>query len=74
MNSQENNTPGNPQLHDYSADRPDISSLHVREDVARAGHCGNVHLPTGRICAQPERHAGSCEFVDPGAAENIPVQ
>jgi hypothetical protein len=73
MNSQERNTPGNPQTHEHGADRPDLSSLHVREDVALAGRCANVHLPTGRICAQPERHAGSCQFVDPGAAENIAV-
>jgi hypothetical protein len=28
-------------------ERPDLSSLHVREDVALSGLCGNVHLATG---------------------------
>ena len=46
-------------------ERPDLNSFHVREDVALAGHCGNVHLATGRTCILPERHQGSCDFVGP---------
>lgn len=53
----------------HCEDRPDLSSLHVREDVAMAGRCANVHLPTGRTCMQPERHGGSCLFVEPQDAE-----
>lgn len=44
-------------------ERPDLRSVHVREDVARSGRCGNVHLATGRTCILPERHQGSCDFV-----------
>lgn len=51
--------------------RPDLNSLHVREDVARAGRCANVHLPTGRTCTLPARHPGSCEFVGPEDAEQV---
>ncbi len=49
--------------------RPDLSSLHVREDVAMAGRCANVHLPTGRTCTLPARHPGSCQFVEPEDVE-----
>lgn len=77
MNSQEHNIPSNTSSsaphHVHSDDRPDLSSLHVREDEAMAGRCANVHLPTGRTCAQPERHPGSCQFVLPGDTENIAV-
>lgn len=55
------------------AERPDASSLHVREDVAAAGRCGNVHLPTGRTCTLPARHQGSCNFVGPEDAEDVAV-
>lgn len=72
MNSQEPNFSSTPQTHD-GKDRPDLSSLHVREDVAMAGRCANVHLPTGRTCTLPERHSGSCQFVGPEDAENVAV-
>ena len=71
MNSPEHNPPGGPQIHEYSQDRPDLSSPHVREDIAITGLCGNVHLPTGRTCALPERHEGSCQFVGPEDAKNL---
>jgi hypothetical protein len=73
MNSPEQNSPGLRQIHQESQGRPDLSSLHVREDVAITGLCGNVHLPTGRTCDAPERHEGSCHFVGPGDAENLAV-
>ena len=73
MNSPEHNSAGLPQVHEGSEARPDLSSLHVREDVAITGLCGNVHLPTGRTCDQPERHEGSCRFVGPEDAENLAV-
>jgi len=44
---------------------------HVREDVAMAGRCANVHLPTGRTCTLPVRHPGACSFVEPEEAESI---
>ena len=68
MNSQENSAGSSPQKHGLDEARPDLSSLHVREDVAMAGCCANVHLPTGRTCTLPKRHAGSCQFVGPEEA------
>ena len=65
MNSQDQSSPGSPQIHEGSEARPDLSSLHVREDVAITGLCGNVHLPSGRTCDVPERHEGSCRFIGP---------
>ncbi len=74
MNSQEKSAFGSPQTHRQGERRPDLSSLHVREDVALAGLCANVHLPTGRTCAEPERHPGSCRFVGPEDAESVAVR
>ena len=54
-----------------SGERPDLRSLHVREDVALSGLCGNVHLATGRTCILPERHQGSCNFVGPEDANGV---
>lgn len=51
--------------------RPDLSNIHVREDLARAGRCGNVHLATGRTCLLPLRHHGPCEFHNPQEAEEV---
>ncbi|AXJ08598.1 hypothetical protein [Arthrobacter sp. PM3] len=53
---------------------PDLSSTHVthvRDDVAMAGRCANVHLPTGRTCTLPVRHPGSCNFVGPEDAGRV---
>lgn len=73
MNSQERNESGNRGVQEHLEDRPDLSSLHVSEDAAMTGCCANVHLPSGRTCLQPERHRGSCEFVEPQAAGDIAV-
>ncbi|HEY9355327.1 MAG TPA: hypothetical protein VIQ52_03375 [Arthrobacter sp.] len=51
--------------------RSDLSNIHVREDLARAGRCANVHLATGRTCLLPLRHHGPCEFHNPQEAEDI---
>lgn len=51
--------------------RLDVSNIHVREDLARAGRCANVHLATGRTCLLPLRHHGPCEFHDPQEADDI---
>ena len=64
MNIPDHNASGR-QIHEESQRRPDLSSLHVREDVAITGLCGNVHMNTGLTCDQPERHGGSCHFVGP---------
>lgn len=70
MNSQENGRSETIHLQPHS-ERPDLRSLHVREDVARTGRCGNVHLATGRTCILPERHPGSCDFVGPDDAKGL---
>lgn len=51
--------------------RLDLSNIHVREDLARAGRCANVHLATGRTCLLPLRHHGPCEFHNPQEADEI---
>ena len=51
--------------------RPDLSNAAVREDLARAGRCALVHLPTGRICLLPLRHHGPCEFHRPQDADYV---
>ncbi len=51
--------------------RSDLSNVHVREDLARAGRCANVHLATGRTCLLPLRHHGPCEFHNPQEADDI---
>lgn len=74
MNSPANSRPENTRPHRDAEERPDLSSTHsphVREDVAMAGRCGNVHLPTGRTCTLAERHHGSCAFVTPDEAEEV---
>ena len=54
-----------------SQTRADLSNANVREDLARAGRCALVHLPTGRICLLPLRHHGPCEFHRPQEADDI---
>ena len=66
MNSQPHSAPGRPQDSHRDEAPQEMSSTHVthvREDVAMAGRCANVHLPTGRTCTLPVRHPGSCNFV-----------
>lgn len=71
MNSPDNGPSSRSPIDGHGHDRPDLSSLHVREDIAMTGLCGNVHLPTGRTCGGTERHDGSCQFVGPEDAENL---
>jgi hypothetical protein len=42
---------------------PEIHNAAVDEDAANAGGCGQVHLPTGRMCTLRHGHGGSCDFV-----------
>jgi len=51
--------------------RPDLSNSNVREDLALAGRCALVHLPTGRTCLLPLRHQGPCEFHRPQEAQDV---
>lgn len=72
MNSSDDDSKPAPSALPVSGgERPDLRSFHVREDVALAGRCGNVHLATGRICILPERHQGSCNFVGPEDASGL---
>ena len=76
MNSQDRSASGSPQLTGREEAPQDQSSTHVthvREDVAMAGRCANVHLPTGRTCTLPVRHPGSCNFVGPEDANDVAV-
>ena len=76
MNSHEPHPSGNSLPAPVGAPPQDLGSTHVthvREDVAMAGCCANVHLPTGRTCTLPVRHRGACEFVRPEDAETIAV-
>ena len=76
MNSQNRSASGNSQQTSGEQAAQEQSSTHVthvREDVAMAGRCANVHLPTGRTCTLPVRHPGSCNFVGPEDAEDVAV-
>ena len=73
MNNPEHTAAGTPQPYSNNEAPPDISSTHVREDVAQAGRCANVHLPTGRTCTLPKRHPGSCDFVAPRTRKASPL-
>ena len=76
MNSHQHDSAGSPRPDSREQTAQDLSSTHVthvREDVAMAGRCANVHLPTGRTCTLPVRHPGSCNFVGPEDAEDVAV-
>ncbi|UUL76658.1 hypothetical protein NG819_02440 [Pseudarthrobacter sp. Fe7] len=62
-------SPGTTETSDEG--RPDLSNSNVREDLAMAGRCALVHLPTGRTCLLPLRHKGPCEFHRPQEAQDI---
>ena len=77
MNSQNQSASGSPRYKPAARKRrgPEQHAVtHVREDVAKAGRCANVHLPTGRTCTLPKRHPGSCNFVGPEDAESVAVK
>lgn len=76
MNSQNRSASGNSQqtsVEQAAQEQRSTHVTHVREDVAMAGRCANVHLPTGRTCTLPVRHPGSCNFVGPQDAEDVAV-
>jgi hypothetical protein len=43
----------------------------VDEDLAAAGRCAQVHLPSGRICVREHLHRGSCQFTTPDVAHDV---
>jgi hypothetical protein len=50
------------------AERLDSHNPSVDADLARSGHCGTLHLPSGRRCPLPAHHFGCCAFVRPEAS------
>jgi hypothetical protein len=57
-----------------SADAPERLDLHnssIEESAAAAGHCGMTDLHTGRVCHEPQDHAGGCAFVAPAPAPPV---
>ncbi|HWG73952.1 MAG TPA: hypothetical protein VG184_07850 [Acidimicrobiales bacterium] len=43
--------------------RQDVHNSGVDTEMAAAHLCGQTDLRTGRMCAKPARHDGTCEFV-----------
>jgi hypothetical protein len=43
----------------------------VDDDIADAGRCGQIHLPTGRTCIREHPHQGSCKFIATDAAHDV---
>ncbi|HTX01365.1 MAG TPA: hypothetical protein VMD59_21450 [Acidimicrobiales bacterium] len=42
--------------------RADAHNASVDVVLVALGRCGMTHLATGRVCAEPGRHQGPCEF------------
>ena len=43
-------------------ERLEAHNIEVDQTIAGRYLCGNLHLPTGRVCLLPERHRGGCQF------------
>ena len=52
-------------------DRLDLHNSSIEESAAAAGHCGMTDLHTGRVCHEPQHHAGSCAFVAPSHERSV---
>jgi hypothetical protein len=46
----------------HRQERLEIHNIEVDQAVAGQHLCGNLHLPSGRVCRLPERHRGGCKF------------
>ncbi|WIM92814.1 hypothetical protein ACTOB_004772 [Actinoplanes oblitus] len=51
--------------------RADLHNVSIDEGLARHGLCGQIHLPSGRRCVRPHRHAGPCHFVHPADLDRL---
>lgn len=51
--------------------RQDLHNSGVDTQMAAAQLCGQTDLRTGRMCAKPSRHDGTCEFVPKDVARAI---
>lgn len=58
----------------HCTDRLEWHNPCVDEDVARAGACGLIHLPTGRTCMAKQRHHGSCDFAPRDDVAGVPSE
>lgn len=54
-----------------SEDVPEVHNSAVDEAAALQGGCGQVHLPTGRMCTLQNGHDGSCDFAPAGQADAL---
>ena len=47
-----------------TSSRRDAHNTSVDIVLVALGRCGQTHLATGRVCGEPGRHSGPCDFVD----------
>jgi hypothetical protein len=57
-------------LRRHRQDRPEMHNIEVDEAFAGQHLCGNLHLPSGRVCLLQERHRGGCQFTARPAREH----
>jgi hypothetical protein len=55
-----------------SRERLEIHNIEVDQATAGRHLCGNLHLPSGRVCLLPERHRGGCRFTSRPARDSRP--
>jgi hypothetical protein len=51
--------------------RQDVHNSDVDTQLAAAHLCGQTDLRTGRMCAKPARHDGTCEFLPKDTARAV---
>jgi hypothetical protein len=52
-------------------ERLDLHNSSIEASAAAAGHCGMTALHTGRVCQEPQDHAGTCVFVAPSQEVSV---
>jgi hypothetical protein len=50
---------------------PEVHNSATDEAAALQGGCGQVHLPSGRMCTLRNGHNGSCEFTAADEADAL---
>jgi hypothetical protein len=50
---------------------PQVHNSAIDEAAALQGGCGQVHLPSGRMCTLRNGHARSCEFSPPDEVDAV---
>ena len=51
-------------------ERTEMHNPSIDGEMAAAGRCAQIHLPTGRICIREHPHPGSCEFTTADVARD----